>query len=101
MHRPSLGENDAGGCMKTINTKELVSLVGIAIAAPLLALGFVVSARAAGLVENDFLLLALALCGAVVSGINGFGRRTIKAQAHSNSDREVPQSSVVLPSRAS
>ncbi|HUE82620.1 MAG TPA: hypothetical protein VMM84_10965, partial [Pyrinomonadaceae bacterium] len=62
--------------MKALTTKELISLAGILVAAPVLALGLLVSARAAGVADNDFLLLALALCGAVVSGINGFGRRT-------------------------
>ena len=67
--------------MKAITTKEFVSLVVIAITAPLLALALVGGARyvAAG---NEFLLLALTLCGAVVSGINGFGRRTAKLQSN-------------------
>jgi hypothetical protein len=75
--------------MKKMTTKEVVSLVGIAIAAPLFALVLMISARATGLLENDFLLLALALCGAVVSGVNGFGRRTIKAQSQAHRAHEV------------
>lgn len=81
-----------------MSTKEVVSIVGIAIAAPLFALALLVGARAAALVEADFLLFALALCGAVVSGINGFGRRTIKAQAHSLGGHKESQPRVALPS---
>ena len=84
--------------MKAITTKEFVSLVAIAITAPLLALGIVAGARAVVAVENDLLLLALTLCGAVVSGINGFGRRTVKAQSRSRSSRRGPQSNVALTS---
>ena len=75
--------------MKKMTTKEVVSLVGIAIAAPLFALVLMIGARATGLLENDFLLLALALCGAVVSGVNGFGRRTIKDQSQAHRGHEV------------
>ena len=84
--------------MKKMSTKEVVSIVGIAIAAPMFALALLVGARAAALVKADFLLLALALCGAVVSGINGFGRRTIKAQTHSRGDHKGSQPTVALPS---
>lgn len=78
--------------MKKITTKEVVSLVGMAIAAPLFALVLLIGARATGLMENDFLLLSLALCGAVVSGVNGFGRRTIKDQSsHSGHKTQQPR----------
>lgn len=46
---------------------------------PFLALAMFVSVRSTGVVENDVLLLLLTLSGAVLSGINGFGRRTAKA----------------------
>lgn len=82
--------------MKKLTTQEVVSLVGIAIAAPVLTLAILVSARVAAVKENDFLLLALALCGVVVSAKNGFGRRTIKAQLHSASGRKGPQAKVAL-----
>ena len=83
--------------MKPLTKKELVSLALIAITAPVLALGLVVAIRtvAAG---NEFLLLALTLCGAVVSGINGFGRRTVMAESQSRRGRGGPQSSVALTS---
>ena len=62
--------------MKAITKKEFVSLALIAVTAPVPALGLALAicTVAAG---NEFLLLALTLCGAVVSGINGFGRRKI------------------------
>lgn len=83
--------------MKAITRKEFVSLALIAVTAPVLALGLVLAIRtvAAG---NEFLLLALTLCGAVVSGINGFGRRTVKAESQSRKSRGGPQSSVALTS---
>ena len=64
--------------MKAITTKEYVSLVVIVITAPLLALALLAGARATVAAGNELLLLALTLCGAVVSGINGFGRRTAR-----------------------
>jgi hypothetical protein len=84
--------------MKKLTTQEVVSLVGIAIAAPVLTLAILVSARVAAVTGNDFLLFALALCGVVVSAKNGFGRRAIKAQLHSANGRKGPQSKVVLHS---
>ena len=71
--------------MKSITTKEVVSLAGIALAVPLLALAIVVSARAAGVAGNDLLLLALALGGAIISGLNGFGHH--RAQGRVRVDR--------------
>ena len=97
MHRTIQESNDKK-LMKKITTKEVVSLAGIAIAAPLFALVLLVGASATGLMENDFLLLALALCGAVVSGVNGFGRRTIKAQSHHHSGHKGQQPRVAIPS---
>jgi len=83
--------------MKAITTKEFVSLALIAITAPVLALGLVLAIRtvAAG---NEFLLLALTLCGAVVSGVNGFGRRTVRTESQARGSRGGPQSSVALTS---
>ena len=83
--------------MKSITTKEFISLVAIAIAAPVLTLTVlnvgIILARG-----NGLLLLALTLCGAVVSGINGFGRRTVNGRFPSRSSREGPHSTVALPS---
>jgi hypothetical protein len=64
--------------MKAITTKEYVSLVVIVIIAPLFALALIAGVRATVAAGHELLLLALTLCGAVVSGINGFGRRTAR-----------------------
>ena len=82
--------------MKAITPKEFVSLVVILITAPVFALALEIGASAMVSGGNELLLLALTLCGAVVSGINGFGRRTVKAHSHSRSSRRGPQSSVAL-----
>jgi hypothetical protein len=83
--------------MKAITTKEFISLVVIAIAAPVLALGVFLAARAIVAAGNELLLTALTLCGAVVSGMNGFGRRTA-GTIQSHRSRGGPQSSVALTS---
>jgi hypothetical protein len=82
--------------MKALATKEVVSLAVIAITAPVLAMGVVLAARVMVAAGNELMLLALTLCGAVVSGINGFGRRTVRAESHSRRGRGGPQSSVAL-----
>jgi len=83
--------------MKAISKKEFVSLAAIAFTAPVLALGLVLAIRTVT-PGNETLLLALTLCGAVVSGINGLGRRTVRAESQSRSRRGGPQSSVALTS---
>lgn len=65
--------------MKTITTKKIATAVMFVLLTPFLALAMIVSVRSAGVVENDSLLVLLTLSGAVLSGINGFGRRTAKA----------------------
>jgi hypothetical protein len=84
--------------MKAITTKEFASLVIIAITAPLFALALVGGMRAMYASGDGFFLLALTLCGAVVSGINGFGRRTAAVEPQSRKSRRGPQSSVALHS---
>ena len=83
--------------MKAITIKEFISLVAIAVAAPVLTLAVlnvsVILARG-----NGLLLLALTLSGAVVSGVNGFGRRTVNSPSASRSSREGSHSTVALPS---
>ena len=76
--------------MKAFTTREFVSLAVILIIAPVFALCLVLGIRATVAAGNEVLLLALTLCGAVVSGINGFGRRTVKADAHSRRSRGGP-----------
>ena len=84
--------------MKTITTKEVVSLAVIAITAPVLALGVALAARVMFAAGNELLLLAMTLCGAFVSGINGFGRRTARAESQSRRSHARPQSSVAVRS---
>ncbi|HEX8175697.1 MAG TPA: hypothetical protein VF543_11315 [Pyrinomonadaceae bacterium] len=69
--------------MKAITGKMLISLVGVMVAAPFFLIALVAGARAIELAQNaqdDALLIVLAMCGAVISMINGFGRRTQKTQ---------------------
>jgi hypothetical protein len=65
--------------MKANTTKNLASVVTLAILSPLLALAILASIKTAGIRNNEVLLLMLTLLSAVLSGINGFGRRTAKA----------------------
>ena len=48
----------------------------LVIVTPLIALAMLVSIQTAGIKDNAFLLLLLMFASAVLSGINGFGRRT-------------------------
>ena len=65
--------------MKANTTKNLASVVTLAILCPFLALAILASIQTAGIRNNDVLLLLLTLLSAVLSGINGFGRRTATA----------------------
>jgi hypothetical protein len=65
--------------MKANTTKNLASVVTLAILSPLLALAILASIKTAGIRNNEVLLLMLTLLSAVLSGINGFGRRTATA----------------------
>lgn len=70
--------------MKAITTKMLVSLVGVAVSAPFILIALVAGARAVELArgaQDEALLIVLALSGAVISMINGFGRRTRHAKS--------------------
>ena len=69
--------------MRSVTNKMLISLVGVALAAPFFAIAVIVGARAMALAHNaqdDLLLVALATGGAALSMINGFGRRAGKAE---------------------
>ena len=69
--------------MKAITGKMLISLVGVAVAAPFFLIALVAGARAVELAQNaqdEALLIVLAMSGAVISMINGFGRRTRHAK---------------------
>ena len=65
--------------MKANTTKNVTSAVMLAILSPFLALAILVSIKTAGIQNNEVLLLMLTLLSAVLSGINGFGRRTATA----------------------
>jgi len=65
--------------MKAKITTNVTSVVMLAILTPFLALALLVSIQTAGIKDNEPLLLMLTLLSAVLSGINGFGRRTPKA----------------------
>lgn len=65
--------------MKVNTTANVASAVMLIILSPFLALGILISIKTAGIRNNDVLLLLLTLSSAVLSGINGFGRRTAKA----------------------
>ena len=83
---------------KAITTKEFVSLAIIAITAPLFALALISGIRVMYATGNEVFLLALTLCGAVVSGVNGFGRRTVDVGRWSRASRSGSQTSVTLNS---
>ncbi len=63
--------------MKANTTRNLTSVVMLVILSPFLALAILVSIKTAGIQDNEVLLLMLTLSSAVLSGINGFGRRTV------------------------
>ena len=64
--------------MKANTTTNLASVVMLVVLTPFLALAVLVSIKTAGIRNNEVLLLLLTLSSAVLSGINGFGRRTPK-----------------------
>ena len=65
--------------MKANTTRNLTSVVMLVILSPFLALAILVSIKTTGIRNNEILLLLLTLSSAVLSGINGFGRRTSAA----------------------
>ena len=62
--------------MKAYTTKNLASVAMLVVLSPFLALAMLVSINTAGIKDNYVLLALLTLFSAVLSGINGFGRRT-------------------------
>lgn len=61
--------------MKTNTTKNVTSVVMIAIVSLLMMQAILVGVQTAEVSENGLLLLLLTVSSAVLSGINGFGRR--------------------------
>ena len=78
--------------MKANTTRNLTSAVMLAILSPFLALAILVSIQTAGIQNNEVLLLMLTLLSAVLSGINGFGRRTATAVPVNKRSRGVESS---------
>ena len=78
----------------------MASVVMLAVLTPFLALAILVSIQTAGIRDNDVLLLLLTLSSAVLSGINGFGRRTSKAIPFSTA-KTVSDSRLHLSARSS
>lgn len=82
--------------MKANTTRNLTSVVMLLVVSPVLALAILVSIQTAGIRDNVLLLL-LTLSSAVLSGINGFGRRasttvplsTVKASGASSSQARI------------
>jgi hypothetical protein len=69
--------------MKPVTSKLLISLASVVIAVSFFALALLAGAHAVSLAhepQEELLLLALAIGGATISMINGFGRRTAKTK---------------------
>lgn len=79
--------------MKANTTKNVSSVVMIAIVSLLMTQTILVGVQTAEINEDGVLLLLLTLSSAVLSGINGFGRRTTKAVALSPARRHVSEKS--------
>ena len=62
--------------MKANTTRNVTSVVMLVVLTPFLALAMLVSIKTVGIKDNYVLLVLLTLSSAVLSGINGFGRRT-------------------------
>jgi hypothetical protein len=65
--------------MKANTKQNLTSAAMLVVLSPFLALAILVSIKTLGIRNNEALLLVLTLLSAVLSGINGFGRRTATA----------------------
>lgn len=67
--------------MKSVTAKMIVSLIGILLVAPFFVVALFLGTRAVALsqgAQDDLLLVALILGGALASIVNGLGRRTAK-----------------------
>lgn len=87
--------------MKANTTRNLTSVVMLVILSPFLALAILVSIKTAGIRNNEILLLLLTLSSAVLSGINGFGRRTPTAIPLSTAKTVSGDARVQLSARSS
>jgi hypothetical protein len=83
--------------MKAVTKKMVVSLMGILLIAPFFVIALLVGARAVALsegVQEDLLLVALALGGVVASVVNGMGR-------HAANEKQTADNHSLASSRAS
>ena len=86
--------------MKAKNTTNVASVVMLVILSPFLALAILVSIQTEGIRDNEILLLMLTLLSAVLSGINGFGRRMPQAVPLSTA-KTTSETSLHLSTRSS
>ena len=80
--------------MKANTTRNVTSALMLVILSPFLALTILVSIKTVGIKDNYVLLVLLTLSSAVLSGINGFGRRTsttvpVNARGHNPSQARI------------
>src|SRR3712207_6463424 len=82
MHRqPSVAKDKGRSMMKAITTKMIVSLTGILLVTPFLAVALIVGARAvapAHSSQDDLLLVALTLVGVAAGILNNRGQGMTK-----------------------
>jgi hypothetical protein len=77
---------------KSVTGKMIVSLIGILLVAPFFVIALIVGARAVALsqgVQEDLLLVALAIGGAAASIFNSMGHRTAREKRVLNGHHEV------------
>ncbi|HEX8845487.1 MAG TPA: hypothetical protein VF791_12625 [Pyrinomonadaceae bacterium] len=83
--------------MKAVTAKLLAPFIGILLVAPFFAIALIVGARVVALshgAQDDLLLVALALGGAVASIINGMGRHALREKSPHSNEIEATTNSV-------
>ena len=83
--------------MKANTTRNLTSAVMLVVLSPFLALAMLVSIKTVGIKDDYVLLVLFTLAGAVLSGINGFGRRTSTTVPLSTANARGFNSSQAIP----
>lgn len=97
VQQPRINWVEQTNLMKTNTTRNVTSVVMLVILSPFLLLAMLVSIKTAGIRDNDVLLVLLTLSSAVLSGINGFGRRrsttvSVNARGDNPSQARIPLS---------
>ena len=87
--------------MKTNTTRNVTSVVMLVVLTPFLLLAMLVSIKTAGIRDNEVLLVLLTLSSAVLSGINGFGRRTSTTVPMKARGENPSQARIYLSARSS